>query len=76
MVGGAVRGRRPQFGGNIAGMNAVQQAEAELSRLELLSNTVDAALTESAKTNTECVKDSIHWVVMNPASNCVPRKKT
>ena len=47
MVGGAVRGRRPQFGGNIAGMNAVQQAETELSRLELLSNTVDAALAES-----------------------------
>ena len=47
MVGGAVRGRRPQFGGNIAGMNAVQQAESELSRLELLSNTVNAALAES-----------------------------
>ena len=47
MIGGAVRGHRPQFGGNIAGMNAVQQAESELSRLELLSNTVNAALAES-----------------------------
>ncbi len=47
MVGGSVRGRRPKFGGNIAGMNAVQQAESELSRLELLSNTVDAALAET-----------------------------
>jgi len=47
MVGGAVRGRRPQFGGNIAGMNAVQQAEAELSRVEMLSETVNAALAES-----------------------------
>jgi len=47
MVGGAVRGRRPQFGGNIAGMNAVQQAETELSRLELLSDTVNAALAET-----------------------------
>jgi chromosome segregation protein len=47
MVGGAVRGRRPQFGGNIAGMNAVQQAETELSRLEILSETVNAALAET-----------------------------
>ena len=47
MVGGAVRGRRPKFGGNIAGMNAVQQAEVELNRVELLSNTVNAALAES-----------------------------
>ncbi|MCH2637341.1 MAG: chromosome segregation protein SMC [Candidatus Thalassarchaeum sp.] len=47
MVGGAVRGRRPKFGGNIAGMNAVQQAETELSRLELLSDTVNASLAES-----------------------------
>ena len=47
MVGGAVRGRRPQFGGNIAGMNAVQQAESELNRLVLLSDTVNAALSES-----------------------------
>ncbi|MDP6324556.1 MAG: chromosome segregation protein SMC [Candidatus Thalassarchaeaceae archaeon] len=50
MVGGAVRGRRPQFGGNIAGMNAVQQAETELSRLEILSETVNAALAESRQT--------------------------
>ena len=49
MVGGAVRGRRPQFGGNIAGMNAVQQAEAELSRCEMLADTVNLALAESRR---------------------------
>ena len=47
MVGGAVRGRRPQFGGNIAGMNAVAEAEAEVRRLELVSETVNAALAEA-----------------------------
>jgi len=47
MVGGSVRGRRPQFGGNIAGVNAVQNAEGELRRLELVSETVNAALAES-----------------------------
>jgi chromosome segregation protein len=47
MVGGAVRGRRPQFGGNIAGMSAVAEAEGELRRLELVSDTVNAALLES-----------------------------
>ena len=59
MVGGAVRGRRPQFGGNIAGMNAVQQAESELSRLELLSNTVNAALAESRQ-NQHRLRDRIN----------------
>lgn len=49
MVGGAVRGKKPQFGGNIAGMNAVQQAEAELSRAEMLSETVNGALAESRR---------------------------
>ena len=47
MVGGSVRGRRPQFGGNIAGVSAVQNAEGELRRLELVSETVNAALAES-----------------------------
>ena len=59
MVGGAVRGRRPQFGGNIAGMNAVQQAETELSRLELLSDTVNAALAE-ARQNQHRLRERIN----------------
>ena len=59
MVGGAVRGRRPQFGGNIAGMNAVQQAETEISRLELLSDTVNAALAE-ARQNQHRLREKIN----------------
>ena len=59
MVGGAVRGRRPQFGGNIAGMNAVQQAETELSRLEILSDTVNAALAE-ARQNQHRLRERIN----------------
>ena len=59
MVGGAVRGRRPKFGGNIAGMNAVQQAETELSRLELLSDTVNAALAE-ARQNQHRLRERIN----------------
>ncbi len=59
MVGGAVRGRRPQFGGNITGMNAVQQAETELSRLEILSDTVNAALGE-ARQNQHRLRERIN----------------
>ena len=59
MVGGAVRGRRPQFGGNITGMNAVQQAETELSRLEILSDTVNAALAE-ARQNQHRLRERIN----------------
>ena len=67
MVGGAVRGRRPQFGGNIAGMNAVQQAETELSRLELLSDTVNAALAE-ARQNQHRLRERINSLGGNDSS--------
>lgn len=49
MSGGAIRGKRPQFGGNIAGAAAMEQAQTEVSRLEMLADTVDAALAESRK---------------------------
>jgi len=46
MVGGAVRGKRPQFGGNIAGMGAVERASAEVDKFEMLVETVRGALAE------------------------------
>jgi len=49
MAGGAIRGKRPQFGGNIAGAAALDRAQGEVSRLEMLSETVSAALAESRK---------------------------
>ncbi len=49
MSGGAIRGKRPQFGGNIAGVAAMDRAQAEVGRLEILADTVNAALAESRK---------------------------
>jgi chromosome segregation protein len=67
MVGGAVRGRRPSFGGNIAGMNAVQAAESELRTLEMLADTVNAALAESRR-NQHSLRERINSLGGDDAS--------
>ena len=46
MVGGSSKGRRMQFGGRIAGSSAVENAQQEVERLQLVSETTRAALNE------------------------------
>mgnify|MGYP001285618721 CR=1 FL=1 len=49
MVGGNQSRNRVLFGGQIAGSGEVERLESEINRLQLLSDTVQSALTESRK---------------------------
>ncbi len=53
MSGGSSNRNRPSFGGKIAGANEVEKLQKELNRLQLLSDTVNAALSESRREQRE-----------------------
>ena len=53
MSGGSSSRNRPSFGGKIAGASEVEKLQNELNRLQLLSDTVNAALSESRREQRE-----------------------
>ena len=64
MVGGNQRKNRVLFGGQIAGSGEVERLDSEINRLQLLSDTVQSALTESRKQ-----QQSVHQKINNLTTN-------